>query len=69
MAQLLFAPLPDFPLPPRPSQGVVPYLGTFLKDLVMLDAATRKRLEVSVPGRGGLRGWGLQGGEAADVGV
>ncbi|KAJ6652474.1 hypothetical protein lerEdw1_011510 [Lerista edwardsae] len=25
-------------------QGVVPYLGTFLKDLVMLDAATRDRL-------------------------
>nr|XP_056722859.1 ral guanine nucleotide dissociation stimulator-like 2 [Euleptes europaea] len=28
----------------RPT-GVVPYLGTFLKDLVMLDAATRNRLE------------------------
>ncbi|XP_061477498.1 ral guanine nucleotide dissociation stimulator-like 2 isoform X2 [Rhineura floridana] len=28
----------------RPT-GVVPYLGTFLKDLVMLDAATRNRLQ------------------------
>lgn len=29
-------------------QGVVPYLGTFLKDLVMLDAASKDELEVSV---------------------
>lgn len=29
------------------SQGVVPYLGTFLKDLVMLDAASKDELEVS----------------------
>lgn len=28
-------------------QGVVPYLGTFLKDLVMLDAASKDELEVS----------------------
>uniref|UniRef100_A0A8D2IUT5 Ras-GEF domain-containing protein n=1 Tax=Varanus komodoensis TaxID=61221 RepID=A0A8D2IUT5_VARKO len=34
---------PRFPSPP---QGVVPYLGTFLKDLVMLDTATRNRLQV-----------------------
>lgn len=34
-------------------QGVIPYLGTFLKDLVMLDAATPTRLQVS---GGGARG-------------
>lgn len=28
-------------------QGVVPYLGTFLKDLVMLDAASKDELKVS----------------------
>lgn len=36
--------VPDFDLWP---QGVVPYLGTFLKDLVMLDAASKDELEVS----------------------
>lgn len=35
------------PYPPVSLQGVIPYLGTFLKDLVMLDAATPTRLQVS----------------------
>ncbi|XP_070593051.1 ral guanine nucleotide dissociation stimulator-like 2 isoform X1 [Erythrolamprus reginae] len=34
-------------LPEQRPMGVIPYLGTFLKDLVMLDAATPTRLQTS----------------------
>uniref|UniRef100_A0A8C3CP91 Ral guanine nucleotide dissociation stimulator like 2 n=1 Tax=Cairina moschata TaxID=8855 RepID=A0A8C3CP91_CAIMO len=55
-------------------QGVVPYLGTFLRDLVMLDAAMKDELEVGTcPLRGGgdtagcPQSWG--GGVLGDRGV
>lgn len=38
----------DYSLCLTSPQGVVPYLGTFLKDLVMLDAASKDELAVSV---------------------
>lgn len=37
------------PNPPLVTQGVVPYLGTFLTDLVMLDTAMEDYLEVGEP--------------------
>lgn len=39
---------PSMCVSPYPPQGVVPYLGTFLRDLVMLDAAMKDELEVGV---------------------
>lgn len=35
-----------------PTQGVVPFLGTFLTDLFMLDTAMEEYLEVRGPGDG-----------------
>lgn len=35
-------------------QGTVPYLGTFLTDLVMLDTAMKDYLYVSMPGEAGV---------------
>lgn len=40
------------PVPQGVIQGTVPYLGTFLTDLVMLDTAMKDYLYVSEPGLG-----------------
>lgn len=56
--------------PPPVAQGVVPFLGTYLKYLVMLDTVMGDSVHVSDPGAGGVgrvpEAWGRGGGESLD---